>query len=194
MTGEVFIIESLRKADHEEGRLEGGLINQLLRMGGREPIYKLVETEEQLTDAIRSFGESGYRYLHLSCHGSEKAFEFYFGSMPFEKLVGLLDGRLENKRIFVSACEAVNEHLATLLIPSTRCYSVVGPFEAIRFDDAAIMWTSYYYLAFKNEMRRMDRKLIVRTLNALTKLYEVNLNYYSISRKTGVKVKQFRTN
>jgi hypothetical protein len=47
MTGEVFIIESLRKADHEVGRLEGGLINQLLRMGGREPVYKLVETEEQ---------------------------------------------------------------------------------------------------------------------------------------------------
>lgn len=95
MTPEVFIIESLRKEDHDEGRLEGRLINQLLRMGGRKPIYKLVETEEQL----RSFGESGYRYLHLSCHGSEKAFGFYFGSMVFEKFVGFLNDGLKNKRL-----------------------------------------------------------------------------------------------
>jgi hypothetical protein len=48
-------------------------------------------------------------------------------------------------------------------------------------------------LAFKNDMVSMDRKLIIRTLTALTKLYQVNLNYYSISRKTGVKVKQFKS-
>jgi hypothetical protein len=192
MTPEVFIIESLRKEDHEEGRLEGRLINQLLRMGGREPIYKLVETEDELRDAIRSFGESGYRYLHLSCHGNDKAFGFYFGSMAFETFVGLFNDGLKNRRLFVSACEAVNEHLAGLLIPSTLCYSVVGPFEPIKFDDAAIMWASYYYLAFKNDMVSMDRKLIIRTLTALTKLYQVNLNYYSISRKTGVKIKQFK--
>ena len=80
MKPEVFIIESLRKEDHDEGRLEGHLISQLLRMGGREPIYKLVETEEQLSDSIKSFCERGYRYVHLSCHGNDEAFEFYFGS------------------------------------------------------------------------------------------------------------------
>lgn len=191
MLSEVFIIESLRKEDHDEGRLEGNLIAQLLRMGRRNPVYHLIETRDGFVEAIDQFGASQYRYLHLSCHGNADSFEFYFGTMAFEQFVGLVQNKLRNRRLFISACEAVNDHLATMLIPSSKCYSVIGPYERIRYDDAAIIWASYYYLAFKNDLTIMDRKLILQTLRALTRLYQINLNYYSISRRRGVKLKRF---
>jgi len=85
MLPEVFIIESLRQEDHREERLEGNLIAQILRLGGRNPIYNLVESRDQFIEAIEQFGKSQYRYLHLSCHGSVDSFEFYFGQMTFEQ-------------------------------------------------------------------------------------------------------------
>ena len=188
MLPEVFIIESLHKEDHDADRLEGRLIDQLLRMGGRKPVYKLVEGYDQFVNAISQFGESGYRYLHLSCHGDPNSFEFYFGRMRFEQFVELVHDKLENRRVFISACKAVNCRLAGLLIPSSKCYSIIGPYEPIGFDDAAIIWTSYYYLSFKNDQKVMNRKLILRTLRAVTSLYQINLNYYSISRQRGVKL------
>ena len=191
MLPEVFIIESLRKEDHAAGRLEGNLIAQLLKMGGRHPCYNLVERHDQFIDAITQFGESQYRYLHLSCHGNANSFGFHFGNMAFEQFVELVHDKLENRRVFISACKAVNNHLADLLIPSSKCYSIIGPFEPINFDDAAIIWASYYYLAFRNVQKVMDRRLIIRTLGALTKLYQINLNYYSISHSRGVKPMQF---
>jgi len=192
MLPEVFIVESLRQEDHIEKRLEGGLIAQILRLGGRKSIYNLVESRDQFIKAIEQFGKSQYRYLHLSCHGSADSLEFYFGQMTFEQFTDLVSDKLENRRVFISACKAVNDHLANLLIPRSKCYSVIGPYEPVRFDDAAIVWASYYYLAFKNERQVMDRKLILRTLRDLTRLYQINLNYYSISRKKGVKLKQFK--
>jgi hypothetical protein len=191
MLPEVFIVESLRQEDHREKRLEGDLIAQILRLGGRNPIYKLVESRDQFTEALEQFGTSQYRYLHLSCHGSVDSFEFYFGRMTFEQFADLICDKLKNKRVFISACKAVNDRLANFLIPRGKCYSVIGPFEPVRFDEAAIVWASYYYLVFKNDQRVMDRKLILKTLRNLTRLYGVNLNYYSISRKQGVKLKQF---
>ena len=191
MQSDVFIIESLHEEDHLEGRLEGELIEQLLKMGGRNPIYRCVKSYEQFIDAISEFEASQYRYLHLSCHGNESAFGFYFGSMTFEHFVGLIHDKLANTRVFISACEAVNHRLADLLIPSSRCYSLIGPYEPINFNDAAIIWASYYYLAFKNDQKVMDRRFIIRTFLVLTKLYQIKLNYYSISRSKGSKLRKF---
>lgn len=191
MLPEVFIIESLTKKDREENRLEGDLIQRILKMGRRKPKYYFVETLNQLIEKIEEFDLSEYRYLHLSCHGSSNSFTFYFGNMDFVQFAELLRDKLANKRIFISACESVNKDLASLLIPSTKCYSIIGPYEPIEFDDAAMIWVSYYYLAFKNDQIKMDRRLILRTLKNLTKLYQINLNYYSISRKRGIKLIRF---
>jgi len=191
MLSEVFIIESLTKQDREDKRLEGELIFRILKMGGRKPKYHFIETLGQFNEKIKEFSSSQYRYLHISCHGSPNSFKFYFGSISFEQFADLFRDNLANRRIFISACESVNKDLASLLIPSSMCYSIVGPYEPIRFDDAAMIWASYYYLVFKNDQTVMDRKLILRTLGTLTKLYQININYYSISRKRGIKLIRF---
>ena len=191
LINEVFILESLREDDVTNDRLEGELISKILKMGGRKPIYHFVKTKEQFISKINEFESSQYRYLHLSCHGSSNSFEFYFGAMYFNNFINIVHNKLENKRIFISACKAVNEKLANLLIPNSKCYSLIGPYKSIDFDDAAVIWVSYYYLAFKEDIVRMDRKLILQTLKNLTKLYKIDLNYYSISKSRGVKLTKF---
>jgi hypothetical protein len=191
MLPEVYIIESLSKQDIKEKRLEGKLISQILRMGKRKPKYRFVKTRSQLIEATEEFAKSQYRYLHLSCHGNSNKFRFYFGDIGFRQFAKFMHDKLENRRIFISTCKSVNMNLAKLIIPRSKCNSIIGPFEPIRFDDAAIIWVSYYYLAFKNEQTVMDRKLIIKTLTCLTKLYQINLNYFSIIQKKGIKLTKF---
>lgn len=98
--------------------------------------------------------------------------------------------KLKHRRLFVSACKCVNSYFAELLIPSSECYSIIGPYETIGFDVAAIVWAAYYYFAFHNDQRFMNRKKIVRRLERLSRVFHVNLNYYSRSGE-GIKRKRF---
>lgn len=173
---EVFIVESLGKHDHREGKI----IESILRMGGRHPVYRFVNTMDDLEDAIEEFHASKYRYLHISSHGNDREFCFSFGALKFRTFADMLCGKLKKRRLFVSACECTNSGFAKLLIPSSGCYSIIGPYETINFDVVAIMWASYYYLAFRNDQKSMKRKQILQRLKRLTSLLRVNLNYYSL--------------
>ena len=182
---EVFIIESLLQDDHQEGRCEGDLISRILTMGGRKPIYRYTETRQAFKDAIQEFGNSEYRYLHISSHGAEDHFLFQFGEIYFTEFNGLIKPILNDRRVFISACEAVNHknhELANAVLRDTGCYSLIGSAEEINFDAAAIFWANFYYLAYKDqgedESVTIKRDLIRTLLRALTGLYRLKLNYY----------------
>jgi hypothetical protein len=175
MRAQVFIIESLDKQDYREGEI----IDSILRMGGKYPIYRFVKTRDQLEDAIAEFHACKYRYLHISSHGNSHQFWFRFGPLDFEEFAEMLRRSLRHRRLFVSACQCVNSKFAGLLIPNSDCYSIIGPYEAIDFDVAAVTWASYYYLAFRNDQQSMNRRKIRRRLKKLTNLFHVNLNYYA---------------
>ena len=177
---EVFIIESLRHGDNKEGKI----IESVLRMGDKVPVYRFVKTMDDLEDVAAEFEASRYRYLHLSCHGDANTFEFRFGCLSFKDFARIFGAKLKSRRLFISACGCVNVELVKLLIPSTRCVSVVGPYGVIDFDAAAVIWASYYYLAFRNEQNLMKRPQVLKRLRRLTRLFRINLNYYS-RRKTG---------
>ena len=162
---EVFIVESLGKHDHREGKI----IESILRMGGRHPVYRFVNTMDDLEDAIEEFHASKYRYLHISSHGNDRKFCFSFGALKFRTFADMLCGKLKKRRLFVSACECTNSGFAKLLIPSSGCYSIIGPYETINFDVVAIMWASYYYLAFRNDQKSMKRKQILQRLKRCNK-------------------------
>ena len=53
-----------------------------------------------------------------------------------------------------------------------------------------IVWAAYYYFAFRNDQQFMNRKKIVRRLERLSRVFRVNLNYYSESRER-IKRKRF---
>ncbi len=182
---EVFILESLRPDEKKAGLLEGKVIESILKMGGKNPVYRFIETREDLEDAAAEFAASRYRYLHISCHGDAGAFEFHFGHLAFSDFADLFRGKLRGRRLFISACECVNFNFVRLIIPSSKCYSVIGPYEVVDFDAAAVIWASYYYLAFRNDQSSMKRRQVYKRLRKLTKLFGINLNYYSRSKKHG---------
>lgn len=192
---EVFIIESLHPNDSKEGEI----IEKILKMGGRSPQYRYVHTHAEFRAAINEFDEINYRYLHISSHGSPENFEFEFGDMYFNEFHGLIHLYLQNKRVFISACELVNHQdhaLANFLLRDTGCYSLIGSYEPIRFDDAVMFWSSFYFFAYKaqtnNDDVKVSRSLILELLRKLTSLYQINMNYYSPSRSQGIKLAQYR--
>lgn len=66
----VFIIESLSLHDERNERFEGRILKQILRLGGKESRYYYIRTRRELEKIVILFGKSGFRYLHISCHGN----------------------------------------------------------------------------------------------------------------------------
>lgn len=193
---EVFIIESLTINDLDNGLTEGEIICKILKMGDRKPQYKYVETRDEFQRALQEFLESNYRYLHISSHGAEDHFLFQFGEMYFNDFRHLVRDKLENTRVFVSACEVVshmNHELANAVLRETNCYSLIGSSEEIAFDDAAMFWSTFYYLAYKGQGPKVtiDRELVLRLLKKLTGLFTLEMNYYSFSRSKSIKLTRY---
>jgi hypothetical protein len=147
---ELFIIESLRLDDEEQGSQEGEILARMLRLSGKEKTkYFYIRTERELDEIIDLFDESRYRYLHISCHADRKGMATTFDNISHVELGRKLESCLEGRRVFVSACEMANETLAGALLKKTGCYSLIGPAKEIGFDDAAAFWISFYHLMFK---------------------------------------------
>lgn len=192
---EVFIIESLHEDDVETHRV-GHIIEQILLMNDMKPKYKYVETYPELHEAMNEFSKSNYRYLHLSFHGNENSFEAQFGNLPFNQLPQI-DHILRGKRVFTSSCKAVNHlnhELADVLLHNTGCKSLIGSYEDISFNDAAQFWSTFYYLCFRDQTGdiKIRREDIVGNLTRLTRLFTLNMNYYSYSKEKAVKLSQFK--
>lgn len=147
----LFIIESLDRVD-EETRREGVIIQQILTLSDSLPVkYLYIRTEAELSMALGEFKDSGYRYLHISCHGSKNSIALTLDHLDFEDFVPIIAPYLNNRRLFFSACSVVNPLLADSLMRRSQCYSIIGPSRKINFDDALLMWASFYHLAFRDE-------------------------------------------
>lgn len=177
----VFIIESLGFDDERHNRFEGKFLSQILHLGGKTSAYFYVQTKGEFEKALRLFGVSEYRYLHLSCHGSSTSISTTLDQISFSQLSKLLRPYLKDKRLFLSACSAVNDNLARCAIPSSKCRSIIGPTKKILFSDAAIIWASFYHLVFKENPEKIGRGQILPTLHGISDTFRVPLNYFWIS-------------
>ncbi len=149
----VFIVESLGFKDEEKKRFEGQILRDMLTLSGKEVEYWYVRTWKELTDDIfQRFYDSKLRYLHLSCHGSATHISLTLDDIPFEEFGKEIREYLPNRRLFVSACEVVNQpDLSSEVNPDQECYSIIGP------DDAGFastmllrMWASFYHLMLRD--------------------------------------------
>lgn len=195
-TPDVFIIESLDFQDEVKQRFEGKFLSEILRFDGKNPIYYYIRTRREFEAVLLKFQKSNYRYLHISCHGNTGSLFTTLDALPFSELSTIINEVVEKKRVFISACSAVNDHLARIIIPKSRCYSIVGPLTDVYFGHAAIVWASFYHLMFEASNKRMKRHQLLKTLNALVELFGVPLNYYSISNhsKAGYKLTKITNN
>lgn len=190
---EVFIIESLALDDETGKRHEGEILSRMLNLSGKEETrYFYIRTKRELEEIIDLFDESQHRYLHLSCHANESSMDTTFDNVSFEELGAMLRPCLYNRRVFVSACEMANTNLAAELLKNSGCYSLIGPANAINFDDAAAFWVSFYHLMFKTSDRSMGRKDLRQCITDLSALFDEPINYFAASKSTEKGFKRVR--
>jgi hypothetical protein len=166
----VCIIESLDLLQEDTLR-EGEIISRTLRLSDKASQYVYLRTDEELEKAIEEFGQSKHRYLHLSCHGTERG-EFCTTLHPVnpEELVDKLAPAMESRRLFISSCHACTQDFAYNLLRKSNCLSVLGPVGEIRFDDAAIFWSSFYHLMFRKNPDRMRSADIEETVTKCARM------------------------
>lgn len=175
---EVFIIEFL-KFDEETDFREGEVIYRALRMAEKNPIYHYVRTEAELEHFIDEFEKSGYRYLHISCHGSAGGVKTTLDSITIDDFAAIVGPALKEKRLFLSACLASTQAMADAIFSQGACRSMAGPENAIIFDDSVILWTSFYHLMFKQNQKAMKRDILVQTLSKCAALVGEKINVYT---------------
>lgn len=179
---DVFIIESLSFADEKNGRYEGKMLSNILELNGKEPIYYYIRTKKEFDEVLDFFDESDYRYLHISCHGSNSTMETTLDSIGFKELGVMLGSCLDYRRLFLSACSMVNNTLAKELLVDSNCHSIIGPYDPVLFSDSAIFWSSFYHLMFSENETSMRLKYIRNSIKKLTNLFGVSVNYYTASK------------
>ncbi len=181
---DVFIIESLDPDDEGNGRFEGSIISNMLRLHGKNPRYRYVRTREDFETALHQFTQSNYRYLHISAHGDPEGMSTTnLEEIDYDELSQMLGRNFRNKRLFLSACSMVHEDLAAHLIPQTECNSVVGPVDDIHFHKSAIFWAAVYHLLFIKDSERIKRAALAEILGNAAALFDVNIKYFSKARE-----------
>jgi hypothetical protein len=171
---EVFILESLTIADERKKSLEGRVLADVLHMCGKSPEYFYFRTERELEELILEFRRSGYRFLHLSCHGNGTDLATTYGNVPYARFAELVAGHLPNRRLFVSACEVGNELFSTLVAGRNRgMYSIASPRVTIPFDKAVALWSALYVHIFSVDADFVKAREIQHALDTLCMLFDV---------------------
>lgn len=171
---EVFILESLTVIDERKKRFEGRVLADVLRMCGKSPEYFYFRTERELEELILEFRRSGYRYLHLSCHGNDSEIATTYGTVTYQRFAEITAGHLQNRRLFVSACEVGNELFSELVAARNRgMYSIASPMVTIPFDKAVALWSALYVHMFSVNDTHQKAKHINDALTPLCNLFNI---------------------
>jgi hypothetical protein len=176
----IFIIESMDEENEFNEKLDGKVLKQILELCGIPNHYMYLRTSLELEYAMTLFRQSDYGFLHISCHGNEKGLCLSLDDLTFEELGDIIGPYLQYRRLFLSACKAACFQFAERFIPRHHCYSVMGSPESIDYDKAAIFWSSYYYLMYRDDQQRMWQRNIIPTLSNVTRTFSESLNYFSI--------------
>ena len=181
---QVFIIESLRFSDERDARLEGKVLADVLKMCGKNPLYFYFRTEAELVVLAKKFHASGYRYLHISCHGSDDSIETTLDSIPYARFAEVFANKLVNRRLFASACEVGNELFSEEIGGLNKgMHSIAAPADAIRFDVAVAFWAAFYVKAFYINESAMKAADITGVFRPLCALFDIRLHWSRYSAK-----------
>jgi hypothetical protein len=174
---QVFIIESLELIDEAKERREGAVLASVLKMCGKNPLYYYIRTKAELEHLAEEFEASGYRYLHISCHGGIDSLETTLDSVSYKDFSKIFEGKLKDRRLFVSACSAGNKMFAELVgSRNMDLISVAAPSTDIRFDHAVAFWTSFYVKTFSQNSTSMNSSRIAEVAKPLAALFSAPLH------------------
>lgn len=176
---QLFIIETLEFANEEAHEFEGRRIADMLDLSGKMCRYVYIRTKAELEVVLEQFRDSQYRYLHLSCHANRFGMSTTLDNISFPELGRILGPYLQNRRLFISACQMTCLALAKQLLPGTGCYSILGPSGKPYISDAAIFWTSFYHTIFRLNPDSMNARRVLATATTLSSVFAIPLNYFA---------------
>ena len=176
---ETFILESLDHEDEMATRLDGKILFDVLKLQGKNPKYYYFRTQRELIEFARLFRESGYRYLHLSCHGSDEIVRYTFGESTYSDFAAIFDKKLHNRRLFVSGCNLGNMEFAKAIFAKNGgMYSVTAPTKKVFFDQSIAFWSAFYYMMHAWDSSAMKKKRLNQVLTQLSTIFEMPLAHY----------------
>ncbi len=176
---ETFILESLEHEDEKEGRLDGKILYDVLKLHGKKPLYYYFRTQRELIEFAKIFRESGYRYLHLSCHGGDDIVQYTFGNSSYKDFASIFDKKMHNRRLFVSGCNLGNMNFAKEMFATNGgMYSITAPTKKVYFHQSASFWSAFYYMMHAWDSSMMKKKRLNQVLTHLATLFEMPLAHY----------------
>lgn len=176
---ETFILESLSEDDETNGRLEGKVLYEVLRLQEKKPIYYYFRTQTELIRFSEIFRQSGYRYLHLSCHGNDTHLQFTFGQTDYAMFADIFKDKLNNRRLFVSGCSLGNAEFAKeVFAKSGGMYSVTAPTRKVFFSQTTSFWPAFYYMMHAWDTSAMKKKRLQHVLERLSQIFEIPMAHY----------------
>lgn len=176
---ETFILESLSQDDEAHQRLDGKVLYEVLRLQGKNPIYYYFRTQTELVRFADIFRQSGYRYLHLSCHGDETQLAFTFGQTDYQTFASIFEKKLNNRRLFISGCSLGNSDFANALFAKNGgMYSVTAPTKKVFFSQTTSFWPAFYYMMHAWDSTAMKQDRLRPVLERLTEIFEMPLAHY----------------
>ena len=180
----MFSLESLEREDEKEARLDGKILYDVLKLHGKNPIYYYFRTQRELVEFAKIFRESGYRYLHLSCHGGEDIVQYTFGNSNYKDFAQIFEKKLHNRRLFVSGCNLGNMQFAQEIFSKNGgMYSITAPTKKVYFHQSVSFWSAFYYMMYAWDDSMMKKKRLNQVLTQLTTIFEMPLAHYF--RNTG---------
>jgi len=176
---EVFIIESLALSDEAKNHFDGKILYDTLRLHGKQPIYYYFRSAFELQNIAQIFRDTGYRHLHLSCHGSAGSIQFTFNSVAFSTFATIFSGLLNNRRVFISGCSLGNLALANALFEvNGGMYSLTAPKKQVFFDQTTAFWSAFYYLMHAEDSQFMKKNTLESTLSQICPLFQMPIGHY----------------
>ena len=176
---ETFILESLDHEDEKATRLDGKILYDVLKLQGKKPLYYYFRTQRELIEFAKIFRESGYRYLHLSCHGGDDIVQYTFGNSSYKDFANIFDKKLHNRRLFVSGCNLGNMAFAQEIFATNGgMYSITAPTKKVYFDQSISFWSAFYYMMHAWDSSMMKKKRLNQVLTQLATLFGMPLAHY----------------
>lgn len=167
---EVFIIEILPKDDVDNGRLDGEILYSQLRLIGRNPRYIRINDQNEFAAALVIFRQSNYRFLHISCHGTEDAVLLGTDRCDFSDFAQLTKDMLKSRRVSFSACKLGNQRIAEALFAANPgMHSFLAPIDNIEFGTASVFWSAFFTLVYKDCEKRNEQNVSQQLILEMTK-------------------------
>lgn len=152
MDFDLFIIESLDRKNEKEDMYEGKFIETYLKLINckkTQPKYIYIRTEQELEKIAQEFCKCGYDNLFISCHGGENSIHTTYNKIDFARFAEIFEGKLNGKRIFVSAClpgKGNKEFSDALYKTNQKMLSFISPAENVYFKSTYAFWTTFFYI------------------------------------------------